>query len=59
MTNQEFINPVDHEEARKKAVAIADKKRDLSFHEDERDSEEANELWLSVFWAEFHAMVNP
>ncbi len=57
MTNDEFIDPRDHELARKRAVEISDKKRDLSFAEDERNSQKANRLWLDVFWKEFYAMV--
>jgi hypothetical protein len=59
MTNEKFIDPFDHEEARKKAAAIADKERELSFNENERNSQEANKLWLLVFWTQFHAMVRP
>lgn len=57
--NNKFIDPVDHKEAQKKAVEIANKKRDLTFPEIEKNSPMANRFWLDVFWKEFHAMVRP
>jgi hypothetical protein len=50
---------IDLEACHKRAIEKANEERDLSFPEEDRNSDPANTLWLRVYWKEYHSMTQP